>query len=171
MTGPHAPTKATREEQALTQTATDRCEATTRSGAGCKNGALPGGPFCHGHHPARAQDRVRIARSGGRARGRPVTDNAFDVGEAEQAARDAAVAQANFRAGGLDTLIRTRARQVKDDPPTIDRQRAQDAIRSARTRQAWAEWHREQAVRHRSTLTDLIAHHERAAARLEGGGR
>ena len=152
-----------------TQTATDRCEATTRSGAGCKNGALPGGPWCHGHHPDRAQDRVRIASAGGRARGRPTTEHAFTLGEAEQAARDKAVSQANFRAGGLDTLISTRARQVKDDPPTIDHQRAQDAIRDAQTRSAWASWHREQAVRHRATLTDLIAHHERAASRLEGG--
>jgi hypothetical protein len=92
------------------------------------------------------------------------------VGEAEQAERDAAVAQANFRAGGLDTLIRTRARQVKDDPPTIDHQRAQDAARDAETRSAWADHHRAQAERHRVTLTDLIRHHERAADRLEGGG-
>jgi hypothetical protein len=121
------------------QTATDRCQATTRSGAGCKNGALPGGPWCHGHSPDRAQDRVRIARQGGRARGRPATEHAFSVGAEEQAARDKAVTQANFRAAGLATLISTRARQVRDEPPTIDRQRAQDAIRSARTRQAWAE--------------------------------
>ena len=152
------------------QTATDRCEATTRSGAGCKNGALPGGPWCHGHHPERAQDRVRIAGAGGRARGRPTTENAFRLGEAEQAARDKAVAQANFRAGGLDTLINTRARQVRDEPPIIDRQRAQDAIRDADRRRAWAAWHRAQAERHRATLDDLIAHHERAADRLEGGG-
>ncbi len=51
------------EELVLTaQTATDRCAATTRSGAGCKNGALPGGPWCHGHDPDRAMERVRIAR-------------------------------------------------------------------------------------------------------------
>jgi len=81
------------------------------------------------------------------------------------------VSQANFRSAGLDTLISTRARRVKDDPPTIDRQRAQDAARDADRRRAWAEWHREQAGRHRATLDDLIARHERAAARLEGGGR
>ncbi len=155
----------------MTQTATARCAATTRSGVGCKNGALPGSPWCHGHHPDRAEDRVRIASQGGRARGRPVTEHAITLGEAEQRARDKAVAQANFRAGGLDTLISTRAKQLRDDPPTIDRQRAQDALRDAETRSAWAEWHRAQAERHRATLTDLIAHHERAAARLEGGGR
>jgi hypothetical protein len=44
----------------LTQTATARCEA--RSGVGCKNAALPGGPWCHGHDPDRAMERVRIAR-------------------------------------------------------------------------------------------------------------
>ena len=153
------------------QTATDRCEATTRSGVGCKNLALTGGPWCHGHDPARAQEREAIARqAGGRGRGRPATDNAFIVGAAEQAARNKAVSQANFRSAGLDTLISTRAKLVKDDPPTIDHQRAQDAIRDAETRSAWADHHRAQAERHRATLTDLIAHHERAASRLEGGG-
>jgi hypothetical protein len=159
----------TREELVLTRQTTT-CEATTRSGVGCKNGALPGGPFCHGHHPDRAQDRVRIASQGGRARGRPVTQNAFTLGEEEQAARNKAVAQANFRAGGLDTLISTRARQLRDEPPPPDLQRSRAALRDARTRSAWSEWHRAQAERHRATLTDLIAHHERAAARLEGGG-
>jgi hypothetical protein len=150
----------------LTETTTATCAATTRSGVGCKNGPLPGGPWCHGHHPARAQERVRIASQGGRARGRPVTENAFTLGEEEQRARDKAVAQANFRAGGLDTLIRTRARQLKDDPPPPDLQVARDAIRDARTRSAWSEWHRDQAERHRQTLTDLILHHEREAERL-----
>jgi DNA-directed RNA polymerase subunit K/omega len=152
----------------LTETATATCEATTRSGVGCKNAALPGGPWCHGHHPDRAEDRVRIASAGGRARSRPTTENAFTLGEAEQRARDKAVAQANFRAGGLDTLISTRARQLKDDPPPPDLQRSQDAIRRAETRRAWAEWHRGQADRHRRTLTDLVSHHEEQAERLEG---
>ncbi len=152
----------------MTQTATDRCAATTRSGAGCKNGALPGGPWCHGHDPDRAQDRVRIASAGGRARSRPATEDAFSVGEQEQLARDRAVSQANFRAAALDTLIGTRARQVKDDPPPPDRLVARDALRDARTRRAWAEWHRQQAQRHKQTLTDLVAHHEEQAKRLEG---
>jgi len=151
----------------VTQTATATCAATTRSGVGCKNGPLPGGPWCHGHHPDRAQERVRIARQGGRARRRPAAENAFSVGEAEQAARDAAVARENIRSAALDTLVSTRARQLRDEPPPPDLQRAQDATRSARTRQAWAEWHRDQAERHKATLTDLIAHHEREAARLE----
>jgi hypothetical protein len=149
------------------QTATDRCEATTRSGAGCKNGALPGGPWCHGHSPDRAQDRVRIASQGGRTRGRPVTDNAFVLGEEEQAARDQAVAQANFTARGLDTVISTRARQLRDEPPPPDLLRSRDALRAARTRQEWAAHHRAMAERHRATLTDLICHHESEAARLE----
>ncbi len=160
-----------REELVLTaQTATDRCAATTRSGAGCKNGALPGGPGCHGHHPDRAQDRIRIASQGGRARGRPTTEPAFTLGEEEQLARNKAVTQANFRAAGLDTLISTRVKQLQDEPTPPDRQVAQDALRDAETRSAWAGHHRRMAERHRATLTDLIAHHERAAARLEGGG-
>ncbi len=151
-------------------TETQTCEATTRSGAECRNLPMTGDRFCHGHHPARVQDREAIASAGGRGRGRPATDNAFIVGAAEQAARNKAVSQANFRSAGLDTLISTRARQVKDDKPIIDRQRAQDAARRAETRSAWAAWHREQAGRHRATLDDLIAHHERAADRLEGVG-
>jgi hypothetical protein len=149
----------------LTETAT--CEAATRSGAGCKNAALPGDRWCHGHHPDRAQARVLIASAGGRARSRPTTEDAFSVGEEEQAARDKAVVQENFRAAALDTLIATRSRQVRDDPPLPDLQRSRDALRDARTRQAWAEY-REQAERHRATLTDLICHHESSAARLEG---
>ncbi len=152
----------------MTETATDRCEATTRSGVGCKNGALPGGPWCHGHHPDRAQDRVRIARQGGRARGRPTTEHAFTLGAEEQAARDRAVSQANFRAGGLDTVISTRARQLADEPRPPDLLVARDAIRRAETRREWAQWHRHQAERHRATLSDLIVHHESSAARLEG---
>jgi hypothetical protein len=169
MTGPHAPREATREEQVLTETAyLATCAATTRSGLGCKNLPLPGGPFCHGHHPDRAQDRVRIASAGGRARGRPTTENAFTLGAEEQAARNKAVSQANFRAGGLDTLIRTRARQLADDKPLPDLRRSQDAIRRAETRLEWAQWHRQQAARHKATLSHLVAHHEAEAERLGG---
>ena len=151
----------------MTQTAySARCAATTRSGVGCKNPAMSGGPWCHGHHPDRARERVRIASAGGR----PGSWPAPDIGEEELAARNKALARENRGSAALDTLIDTRARQLKGDKPTIDRQRAQDAIRDAETRRAWAEWHRAQAERHRATLDDLIAHHERAADRLEGGG-
>jgi len=89
-----------------------------------------------------------------------------DIGEAEQRARDAAVAQANIRSAALDTVVDTRAKQLRDEPPPPDRQVARDAIRDARTRQAWASWHRGQAERHRATLTDLVSHHEAEARRL-----
>ncbi len=96
------------------------------------------------------------------------TDNGFsDIGAEEQRARDAAVARENRRSGNLDMLIDTRARQFRDEPPPPDLQEARDAIRSAQTRRAWAEWHRAQAERHRAALTDLILHHESEAARLE----
>ncbi len=91
-----------------------------------------------------------------------------DIGPEEQAARNKAVAKENFRAAALDTLISTRARQVENDRPLPDLQRSQEALRAAKTRQAWSQWHRAQAERHRATLTDLICHHESAAARLEG---
>ncbi len=96
-------------------------------------------------------------------------DNGFsDISEAEQAARDRAVAQANTRAGALDIVIDTMAKRLKDDKPLPDRLVAFDATRAARTRRAWAEWHRDQAERHRATLDDLIAHHEEQAERLGG---
>ncbi len=145
-----------------TQTATDRCEATTRSGLGCKNGALPGGPWCHGHHPDRAQDRVRIASQGGQARGRPVSENAFSLGAEEQAARDQAVAHANFTARGLDTVIRTRARQLQDEPPPPMPDLA--ARRARAVKWEWIRWHQWQAA----ALAAQVRHHEAAAQRLEG---
>ena len=89
-----------------------------------------------------------------------------NIGPEEQAARDKAVSQANTRAGALDIVIDTMAKRLKDDKPLPDLQRSRDALRSARTRQEWAEWHRDQAERHRATLTDLIAHHEEQAERL-----
>ena len=96
-------------------------------------------------------------------------DNAWsNIGAVEQAARDAAVARENRRSGNLDMLIEARARQLKDEPPPPDRQRGLDATRAARTRSAWAAWHREQAERHRAALTDLVAHHEAEAERLGG---
>ena len=99
-------------------------------------------------------------------------DNGFsNIGEVELAARNKAVARENKNAAALRTLINTRRKQLKDEPPPPDLLRASCDRWSARTRQAWAEeWHREQAGRHRTTLTDLIAHHEAAASRLEGGG-
>ncbi len=89
-----------------------------------------------------------------------------DIGEAEQAARDKAVAKENKTAAAMRTLVRTRARQLADEPPPPDRQVAQDALRDAATRQAWAAHHRAMAEQHRRTLADLIAHHEEQAERL-----
>ncbi len=89
-----------------------------------------------------------------------------EIGTTEQAARDREVIRARRDDSALSMLIRTRARIIKDEPPPPDLQRAQDAIRAAETRQAWAAWHRGQAQRHRATLTDLILHHEREAERL-----
>ncbi len=89
-----------------------------------------------------------------------------DISEAELAARNRAVAKENKTAASLNMLVRTRAKIIKNDPPIIDHQRAQDATRAAKTRAAWAAWHRDQARRHRATLDDLIAHHEEQAERL-----
>ena len=97
------------------------------------------------------------------------TDNGFsDIGAEEQRARDAAVRQANTRAGALDIVVDTMAKRLRDEPPPPDRQRGLDATRRAQTRQEWAQWHLEQAARHRQTLTDLVVHHEEQAERLGG---
>jgi len=89
------------------------------------------------------------------------------VSTTEQAARDKALRRENKVAASQNMLVRTRAKLVKDEPPPPDPLVALDALRRAETRQAWASWHREQAERHRATLTDLVAHHESEAARLE----
>ncbi len=81
---------------------------------------------------------------------------------------DAEVQKANAIEGHLDRTIAVRAEQVKRDRPIPDRQRTRDALTSARRRQAWGEHHLAMAERHRATLTDLIAHHERAAEELLG---
>ncbi len=97
------------------------------------------------------------------------TDNAWgDISEEELAARNRAVAQANTRAGALDIVIDTMAKRLQDDKAPPDRQRGLDATRDARTRLLWAQWHAQQADRHRRTLTDLVAHHEAEAERLGG---
>jgi hypothetical protein len=90
------------------------------------------------------------------------------VDTTEQAALDRAVAKANHEAGALQMLIRTRAREIGQEPTPVDQSVAREAIRDAETRLCWAQWHRGQAARHRATLEGLIAHHESAADRLEG---
>ena len=95
------------------------------------------------------------------------TDNGFsDIGEEEQAARNKAIKRENKTAASQNMLVRTRARDTKNDKPLPDLQVAQDALRRAETRRSWASWHRAQAERHRATLTDLVLHHEREAERL-----
>ncbi len=97
------------------------------------------------------------------------TDNGFsDIGPEEQRARDAAVSRANTRAGGLDVVISTRVRQLRDEPPPPDVRVAREATRAAQTRLAWSQWHLQQARRHRATLTHLVSHHEAEARRLGG---
>ncbi len=89
------------------------------------------------------------------------------IGAEELAARNTAIKRENKSVAAMRTLINTRAKQLRDDPPPPDLQRSRDAIRAAETRRAWSQWHRAQAARHRAALTDLIAHHEAEAARLE----
>jgi hypothetical protein len=73
----------------------------------------------------------------------------------------------------LDRLISKRASQ--DRRPDEDEQeelwkasvRAYTARRREEMREAWQEYHQDQAARHRAVLESLIARHEGEAARLE----
>jgi hypothetical protein len=90
------------------------------------------------------------------------------IGAEELAARDKAIKRENKVAASQNMLVRTRARDTKNDRPLPDLQVAQDALRRAEMRRAWADHHRRLAERHRQTLTDLVAFHEREAERLGG---
>jgi hypothetical protein len=46
-----------------------RCEAITRAGTRCKARATEGSSWCYNHDPARAAERSRNARAGGKAGG------------------------------------------------------------------------------------------------------
>jgi hypothetical protein len=79
----------------------------------------------------------------------------------------------------LDRLIARRASQDRRPDPGEQDERwkmsvaAYNAARIEENRQAWREYHQEQAACLRATLETLIAHHETQAARLcegEGGG-
>jgi hypothetical protein len=77
--------------------------------------------------------------------------------------------------GELDILITSRdarRRETKGDRQAEELYAASvkrfNAVRDQERRAEWATFHRQQAERHRLTLTDLISHHEAAAERLEG---
>jgi hypothetical protein len=44
-----------------------------------------------------------------------------------------------------------------------------NVVRTAEIRDAWCEYHKEQAARHRAVLADLVRHHEGEAEKLGGG--
>jgi hypothetical protein len=50
----------------------------------------------------------------------------------------------------------------------MESERRHAARRREDNRQAWAEYHRDQAARHRAVLEALASHHEEQAARLGG---
>lgn len=73
----------------------------------------------------------------------------------------------------INTLIERRAKEAGDAnhyaQAWAESARRYNLRAAAQRRQEWVEWHRAQAERHRATLTDLIAHHEAAAAELGAG--
>jgi hypothetical protein len=108
----------------LTQTATARCEGTTKSG--CRSPAMTGTLYCHGHHPGRVEDRVRIASAGGRGRSqsqdRTTTGHAWGGRTpAEQDRLDEEVRRAGREDGALAQLIETRSRAIEDEGAALDR--------------------------------------------------
>ena len=74
----------------------------------------------------------------------------------------------------LDVFVsRQHDRRVVDDEGErpaeaswMESERRHDVGRREAMRAAWAEYHRDQAQRHRAVLADLITHHETQAARL-----
>jgi hypothetical protein len=75
----------------------------------------------------------------------------------------------------LDRLIARRASQDSRpcpdalEPSYRESVRRFNARRRAENREAWCEYHREQAARLRRNLEALIAHHEERASKLEEG--
>jgi len=84
------------------------------------------------------------------------------ISEAEQAARDRAVVRARRDDSAQAMLLRTRARDTKNDkpPPMPDL----GARRARAVRWEWIRWHKRQAA----ALAERLRHHEAEAARLEG---
>ena len=73
----------------------------------------------------------------------------------------------------LDRLISRRASQDRRtsadelEPGYLESVRRFNARRTAANREAWSEYHRGQAERHRAVLEALIARHEAMAERLQ----
>ena len=84
----------------------------------------------------------------------------------------AKLARADAVDAELDKLISRRASTDKGPDPDEREElwkasvRAHNAAREAENREAWREYHRAQAERHRRTLTALISRHEAEAERL-----
>jgi hypothetical protein len=70
----------------------------------------------------------------------------------------------------LDTLIERRSSKEPDPDERgelwKESVRAYTARRQEEMRAAWTSYHEGQAERHRRTLEDLVAHHEKQAAKL-----
>ncbi len=73
----------------------------------------------------------------------------------------------------LDRLVSKRASQDRRpdpdelEPSYADSVRRFNARRRGVNREAWVNFHRDQAARHRRNLAALVAHHEREAERLK----
>jgi hypothetical protein len=73
----------------------------------------------------------------------------------------------------LDRLISKRASQDRHPDPDekeahyMESVRRFNARRRGVNREAWVNFHRDQAARHRRNLAALVAHHEREAERLQ----
>ena len=79
--------------------------------------------------------------------------------------------------GELDILITRRHEKRREtEGERLEREVWQETeIRHSQQRReanrlAWCEYHRQQAERHRATLTDLIAHHQDQAAKYRENG-
>ena len=84
------------------------------------------------------------------------------------------VARADTVDRDLERLLCTRSAEDTTPDPTVleasyvESVRLFNARRRAANREAWVNFHLDQAGRHRRNLEDLITHHETPAARLCG---
>jgi len=76
----------------------------------------------------------------------------------------------------LDHFIEVRDRQRRKEEGEraeaeawVESTRRYNAVRDAKLRDAWCEYHQEQAERHKALLADLVRHHEAQAKKLMNG--
>jgi hypothetical protein len=122
-----------------------RCQAITRGGERCSHTASAEG-FCHLHDPARAEERRRNSRRGGRARGNGRLSAGAEIAEIKRDIRGVidAVAAGEQRHGatlfmGFHALLRAAeaGRKIKETDELERRIEQLEALDAEAGRTAW----------------------------------